>query len=96
MICDPDCRCYVISHLPSLLVLDDHTINGEEREEARKVYGNRRVSVSSKRASKKHKEKVSILALCNSSLPGDYGDAHAPPPLSYGSSPPWDPPIVSI
>lgn len=52
------CRCYVISHLPSLLVLDDHTITGEEREEARKVYGNRRLSVSSKRSSKKHKEKV--------------------------------------
>jgi len=52
-----DYRCYVISHLPSLLVLDDHTITAEEREEARKVYGNRRVSVSSKKPSRKHKEK---------------------------------------
>lgn len=53
------CRCYVISHLPSLLVLDDHTITAEEREEARKVYGNRRLSyVGSKRTSKKQKEKV--------------------------------------
>lgn len=52
-----DYRCYVISHLPSLMVLDDHTITGEEREEARKVYGNRRFSVTSKRPSKKHKEK---------------------------------------
>jgi len=40
-------------------VLDDHTITAEEREEARKVYGNRRVSVSSKKPSRKHKEKVS-------------------------------------
>ena len=55
-------RCYVISHLPSLLVLDDHAIDADEREEARKVYGNRRVSVSSKKVSKKHKEKVSNLA----------------------------------
>nr|XP_058957577.1 leucine-rich melanocyte differentiation-associated protein-like isoform X2 [Pocillopora verrucosa] len=52
-----DYRCYVISHLPSLLVLDDHAIDADEREEARKVYGNRRVSVSSKKVSKKHKEK---------------------------------------
>lgn len=56
-------RCYVISHLPSLLVLDDHAIDADEREEARKVYGNRRVSVSSKKVSKKHKEKVSNLAI---------------------------------
>lgn len=55
------CRCYVISHLPSLVMLDDHAITGEEREEARKVYGNRRVSGSSRRASKKHKEKVRLL-----------------------------------
>ena len=55
------CRCYVISHLPSLVMLDDHAITGEEREEARKVYGNRRVSGSSRRASKKHKEKVCRL-----------------------------------
>ena len=55
------CRCYVISHLPSLVMLDDHAITAEEREEARKVYGNRRVSVSSRRASKKHKEKVRLL-----------------------------------
>ena len=54
-------RCYVISHLPSLVMLDDHAITAEEREEARKVYGNRRVSVSSRRASKKHKEKVRHL-----------------------------------
>lgn len=52
-----DYRCYVISHLPSLIVLDDHTITAEEREEARRVYGNRRLSVSPKRPSKKHKEK---------------------------------------
>lgn len=52
-----DYRCYVISHLPSLVMLDDHAITAEEREEARKVYGNRRVSGSSRRASKKHKEK---------------------------------------
>lgn len=58
-VADLYCRCYVISHLPSLLVLDDHTITAEEREEARKVYGNRRVSVSSKKPSRKHKEKVS-------------------------------------
>ena len=55
------CRCYVISHLPSLVMLDDHAITAEEREEARKVYGNRRVSGSSRRASKKHKEKVRLL-----------------------------------
>ena len=55
------CRCYVISHLPSLVMLDDHAITAEEREEARKVYGNRRVVVSSRRASKKHKEKVRLL-----------------------------------
>ena len=48
----------MISHLPNLLVLDDRTITGEEREEARKVYGNRRLFVTSKRPSKKHKEKV--------------------------------------
>ena len=52
---------YVISHLPSLVMLDDHAITAEEREEARKVYGNRRVSGSSRRASKKHKEKVRLL-----------------------------------
>lgn len=52
-----DYRCYVISHLPSLLVLDDHAIDADEREEARKIYGNRRVSVSSNRVSKKHKER---------------------------------------
>lgn len=52
-----DYRCYVISHLPSLLVLDDHAITAEEREEARKVYGDRRLSTSSKRSSKKNKDK---------------------------------------
>ncbi|XP_067037334.1 leucine-rich melanocyte differentiation-associated protein-like [Acropora muricata] len=52
-----DYRCYVISHLPSLTVLDDHAITEEEREEARKIYGNRRVSGSSKRPPKKRKGK---------------------------------------
>ena len=48
----------MISHLPSLTVLDDQAITEEEREEARKIYGNRRVSVSSKRPPKKRKGKV--------------------------------------
>ena len=61
LLCCFFCRCYVISHLPSLVMLDDHAITAEEREEARKVYGNRRVSGSSRRASKKHKEKVRLL-----------------------------------
>ena len=56
------CRCYVISSLPSILVLDDHTITSEEREEARKIYGNRRFSVKSKKP-KKTTEKVLMLIL---------------------------------
>ncbi|KXJ27103.1 hypothetical protein AC249_AIPGENE13688 [Exaiptasia diaphana] len=55
-----DYRLYVISHLPSLQVLDDTPINEEEREEARKIYGNRRYSIRSAKSKKKKKKSKDI------------------------------------
>ena len=59
------CRSYVISSLPKLLALDDRKITAEEREEARKIYGNRRFSIKLKR-SKNSKEKVCQMYHCTS------------------------------